>query len=72
MLLRISWVVDEPVKEDDPQVTARFAQLYGTAQYEAMLESLRSRADIEINPANLGEEVAPGIPATTWLNPAST
>ena len=29
------------------------AQLYGTAQFEAMLDSLRSRADIEINPANL-------------------
>ncbi|HEX2334659.1 MAG TPA: SurA N-terminal domain-containing protein [Burkholderiales bacterium] len=52
-LLRISRVIDEPVKEDDPQVTARFAQLYGTAQFEAMLDSLRSRADIEINPANL-------------------
>ena len=52
-LLRISKVIDEPVKEDDPQLAARFAQLYGAAQYEALVDSLRSRADIEINPANL-------------------
>ncbi|HSA90577.1 MAG TPA: SurA N-terminal domain-containing protein [Burkholderiales bacterium] len=52
-LLRISKLIDEPVKEDDPQVTARVAQLYGEAQYEALVESLRSRADIEINPASL-------------------
>jgi peptidyl-prolyl cis-trans isomerase D len=52
-LLRISKVIDEPVKEDDPRIAARVAQLYGTAQYEALVESLRSRADIEINAANL-------------------
>jgi peptidyl-prolyl cis-trans isomerase D len=52
-LLRISKVIEEPVKEGDPQVAARFAQLYGAAQYEAMVESLRSRADIEINAATL-------------------
>jgi peptidyl-prolyl cis-trans isomerase D len=52
-LLRISKVIEEPVKERDPQVAARFAQLYGAAQYEAMVESLRSRADIDINAANL-------------------
>lgn len=52
-LLRISKVIEEPVKEGDPQVAARFAQLYGAAQYEAMVESLRSRADIDINAANL-------------------
>jgi peptidyl-prolyl cis-trans isomerase D len=52
-LLRISKVIDEPIKEDDPQLAARIAQLYGAAQYEALVDSLRSRADIEINPANL-------------------
>ncbi len=52
-LLRISKVVEEPVKEGDPQVAARFAQLYGSAQYEALVESLRSRADIEVNAASL-------------------
>jgi peptidyl-prolyl cis-trans isomerase D len=52
-LLRISKVIEEPVKENDPQVSARFAQLYGAAQFEALVESLRSRADIAINPASL-------------------
>jgi peptidyl-prolyl cis-trans isomerase D len=52
-LLRISKVIEEPVKEGDPQVAARFAQLYGAAQYEGMVESLRSRAHIDINAANL-------------------
>jgi peptidyl-prolyl cis-trans isomerase D len=52
-LLRISKVIEEPVKENDPQVTARFAQLYGAAQFEALVDSLRSRAAIEINPASL-------------------
>ena len=52
-LLRISKVVDEPVKDDDPQLAARIAQLYGAAQYDALVDSLRSRADIEINAANL-------------------
>ena len=42
-------VIDEPVKEGDPQVGARVAQVYGAAQYEAYVASLRSRADIEIN-----------------------
>jgi peptidyl-prolyl cis-trans isomerase D len=48
VLVRISKVVEEPVKETDPQVVARAAGLYGNAQYEAFVESLRSRADIEI------------------------
>jgi peptidyl-prolyl cis-trans isomerase D len=50
VLLRISKVVDEPVKQDDPQGTARTAQLYGGAQFEAFMASLRERADVEINP----------------------
>jgi peptidyl-prolyl cis-trans isomerase D len=48
VLVRISKVVEEPVKESDPQVVGRAATLYGNAQYEAFVESLRSRADIEI------------------------
>jgi peptidyl-prolyl cis-trans isomerase D len=52
-LLRISKVIDEPVKEDDPQLVARVAQVYGAAQYEAYVASLRSRADIEVKAATL-------------------
>jgi peptidyl-prolyl cis-trans isomerase D len=53
VLLRISKVIEEAVKDSDPQVAARAAGLYGNAQYEAYVESLRSRADIEINRKNL-------------------
>jgi peptidyl-prolyl cis-trans isomerase D len=53
VLLRISKVIEEDVKDSDPQVSVRAANLYGNAQYEAYLESLRARADIEINPKNL-------------------
>jgi peptidyl-prolyl cis-trans isomerase D len=52
-LLRISRVIDEPVKQDDPQVLARAGQVYGVAQYEAFVGSLRARADVSINAANL-------------------
>jgi hypothetical protein len=34
----------------------RAASLYGNAQYEAFVESLRSRADIEIRPGSLTEK----------------
>jgi peptidyl-prolyl cis-trans isomerase D len=50
LLLRISKVIEEPVKQDDPQVSARAAQLYGGAQYEAFVAGLRARADVEVNP----------------------
>jgi peptidyl-prolyl cis-trans isomerase D len=53
VLVRISKVVEEPVKDSDPQVVGRAASLYGNAQYEAFVESLRSRADIEIRPSAL-------------------
>ena len=52
-LLRISKVIEEPVKDGDPQLTARAAQVYGAAQYEAFVDSLRSRADVEVNAAIL-------------------
>jgi hypothetical protein len=51
--VRISKVVEDQPKDGDPQLAARAAQLYGNAQYEAYIESLRSRADVEINPASL-------------------
>ena len=52
-LIRISKVIDEPVKDGDPQVSARAAQLFGGAQYEAYIASLRAQADVEINQKNL-------------------
>ena len=52
-LVRVSKVIEEPVKESDPQVSAGAAQLYGGAQYEAYIASLRAQADIEINRKNL-------------------
>ena len=56
VLLRVSRVVDEPAKEVDPQAALRAAGLYGNAQYEAFVESLRSRADIEVRPGSLTEK----------------
>ena len=53
VLLRISKVIEEPVKEGDPQTTARASQLYGAAQYEAFVASLRARAEVEVNQKNL-------------------
>jgi peptidyl-prolyl cis-trans isomerase D len=53
VLLRISKVIEEPVKEGDAQVTARAAQLYGAAQYEAFVSALRNRAEVAINSKNL-------------------
>ncbi len=58
VLLRISRVIEEQVKESDPQVAARAAALFGSAQYEAYITSLRSRADISVNSATL-EKKAP-------------
>ena len=52
-LFRITKVIEEPVKDGDAQVSARAAQLYGNAQYTDFVESLRARADVEINPKNL-------------------
>jgi peptidyl-prolyl cis-trans isomerase D len=52
-LLRITKVIEEPVKDGDPQLSARAAQVYGAAQYEAFIDSLRSRADVEVNAAIL-------------------
>jgi len=56
VLLRVSRVVDDPAKEVDPQAAMRAAGLYGNAQYEAFVESLRSRADIQVKTGNLTEK----------------
>jgi peptidyl-prolyl cis-trans isomerase D len=56
VLLRVSRVLDEPAKEADPQTAMRAASLYGNAQYEAFVESLRSRADIEVRTGSLTEK----------------
>ena len=53
LLLRISKVVEVDPQALDPQVSARIAGMVGAAQYEAYVASLRSRADIELRPANL-------------------
>lgn len=52
-LFRITKVIDEPAKEGDAQIAVRTAQLYGAAQYEDFIRSLRARADVEINQKNL-------------------
>ena len=56
VLLRVSRVIDEPARELDPQAAVRAASLYGNAQYEAFVESLRGRADIEIRSGSLTEK----------------
>jgi peptidyl-prolyl cis-trans isomerase D len=53
LLLRISKVVDADPKELDAQNAQRAAGLAGASQYEAYVASLRGRASIEVNPANL-------------------
>jgi peptidyl-prolyl cis-trans isomerase D len=54
VLLKITKVVDaEPQKERAPEIEARAGSLYGSAQYDAYIASLRSRADISVKPENL-------------------
>lgn len=53
LLLRISKVIEAEAKEKGPDVEARAGQLFGAAQYEAFLDSLRSRAEIQIKKENL-------------------
>jgi peptidyl-prolyl cis-trans isomerase D len=53
LLLRISKVVDADPKDKGPDVEARAGQLFGASQYEAYLDSLRSRADIQVKKENL-------------------
>lgn len=53
MLVRISKVIEADPKDRNPEAGARVGQLFGAAQYDAYVASLRSRADIEIKPENL-------------------
>jgi peptidyl-prolyl cis-trans isomerase D len=54
MIVRISKVVDgQAPAADDKQVEARAAGMAGAADYEAYLASLKGRASISINSANL-------------------
>jgi peptidyl-prolyl cis-trans isomerase D len=54
VLLKITKVVDAgPQKERAPELEARAESLYGSAQYDAYIASLRSRADISVKPENL-------------------
>ena len=41
------------LNENDPQVPARAAAVYGNAQYEAFISSLRGRAEIDVRTKNL-------------------
>ena len=52
-LLRISKVTDVEPQPMDAQAAQRIAGMIGNAQYAAYLESLRSRADIEVRASNL-------------------
>jgi peptidyl-prolyl cis-trans isomerase D len=49
----ISKVVEAEPKDKGPDVEARAGQLFGASQYEAYLDSLRSRADIQVKQQNL-------------------
>jgi len=53
LLVRISKVIEADPKEKNPESSARVGQLFGTAQYDAYVASLRTRADIEIKLENL-------------------
>jgi peptidyl-prolyl cis-trans isomerase D len=54
VLLKITKVTDvEPAKEREPELEARAGGLYGSAQYDAYIASLRSRADISVKQENL-------------------
>jgi peptidyl-prolyl cis-trans isomerase D len=56
LLIRISKVIDadpKDPKEQSAEGRAKVSQLFGSAQYDAYVESLRARADIEIKPENL-------------------
>jgi peptidyl-prolyl cis-trans isomerase D len=55
LLVRVSKVIEAEAKPAEQQAAdaGRASQLFGTAQYDAYVSSLRSRADIEIINANL-------------------
>lgn len=53
LLVRISKVTEADPKKLSEDATARIAGLLGAAQYQAFIDSLRQRADVEINQKNL-------------------
>ena len=53
MLIRISRVTEVPPQGDAKQLTVQAAQMLGNADYESYMASLKSRADISVNAANL-------------------
>ena len=55
LLVRVSKVIEAEAKPAEQQAAdaGRASKLFGTAQYDAYVSSLRSRADIEISNANL-------------------
>src|SRR2546422_571276 len=55
LLVRISKVIEAEAKPAEQQAAdaGRASQLFGAAQYDAYVSSLRSRADIEVSSANL-------------------
>jgi peptidyl-prolyl cis-trans isomerase D len=53
LLLRVSKVVEGEPAKDDKQNTARVASMLGAAEFEAYVASLKGRADIAVNSANL-------------------
>lgn len=55
LLMRVTKVIEAESKaqQQDGQNAARIANVLGAAQYQDYVASLRSRADIEINPATL-------------------
>jgi peptidyl-prolyl cis-trans isomerase D len=53
LLVRISKVVDGEPPKDERQNAQRVAQMMGAAEFEAYVASLKGRADITINSANL-------------------
>jgi peptidyl-prolyl cis-trans isomerase D len=57
LLLRISKVTEADPKEAGPENASRAGQLYGSAQYQAYLASLRQRADIQVKKENLEKKL---------------
>ena len=57
LLLKISRVIEAEPQERNQEIEAQAAQMFGAAQYEAYLASLRSRADITVRPENLEKKV---------------
>jgi peptidyl-prolyl cis-trans isomerase D len=53
VLIRISKVTEQPPQGEAKEVVAQTAEMLGSADYEAYVASLKARADISINSANL-------------------